>query len=89
MTERVPAKATRALLLTLAIALALPVRAQPANSSDDGSWPMAAHDYAATRYSPLDQINTRNVQGLKLAFSFRTGTTRGAEAAPIVVGSTM
>jgi glucose dehydrogenase len=38
---------------------------------------------------PLDLITTRNVHQLKLAFSFRIGTNRGAEAAPIVVGSTM
>jgi PQQ-dependent dehydrogenase (methanol/ethanol family) len=61
-------------------------RAQLAN---DGEWPMAARDYANTRYSPLDQITTANVRQLKVAFTFDTGVDRGQEAAPIVVGNTM
>ena len=52
-------------------------------------WPMAAKDYANTRYSELDQINTENVKDLKLAWTFDTGVHRGQEAAPIVVGDTM
>ncbi|WP_234484243.1 methanol/ethanol family PQQ-dependent dehydrogenase [Noviherbaspirillum pedocola] len=55
----------------------------------DGDWPMAARDYANTRYSPLDQINASNVRDLKPAFTFSTGLVRGHEAAPIVVGNTM
>jgi PQQ-dependent dehydrogenase (methanol/ethanol family) len=61
-------------------------RAQLAN---DGEWPMAARDYASTRFSPLDQINTSNVRNLKVAFTFSTQVDRGQEAAPIVVGNTM
>ncbi len=56
---------------------------------DDGQWVRAAKDYASTRYSTLDQINTQNVGNLKLAFTFSLGTERGAEAAPIVVNNTM
>jgi PQQ-dependent dehydrogenase (methanol/ethanol family) len=61
-------------------------RAQLAN---DGEWPMAARDYASTRFSPLDQINASNVRNLKVAFTFSTEVDRGQEAAPIVVGNTM
>jgi PQQ-dependent dehydrogenase (methanol/ethanol family) len=50
---------------------------------------MAPKDYANTRYSALDQINTDNAKRLKLAWSFPTGTTRGHEAAPLVVGDMM
>ena len=50
---------------------------------------MAGKAYDLARYSALDQINTGNVQNLKLAWSFSTGTVRGLEAAPVVVGSTM
>jgi PQQ-dependent dehydrogenase (methanol/ethanol family) len=57
--------------------------------SNDGEWPMAARDYANTRFSPLDQINTANVRNLKVAFTFSTEVDRGQEAAPIVVGNTM
>ena len=56
---------------------------------DDGQWIRPAKDYASTRYSALDQINTTNVQNLKLAFTFSTGQVRGHEAAPIVVNNTM
>jgi lanthanide-dependent methanol dehydrogenase len=55
----------------------------------DGDWPMPAHDYASTRFSPLNEITSDNVKGLKVAFTFSTGVDRGQEAAPIVVGGTM
>lgn len=50
---------------------------------------MPAKNYASTRYSQLGQINTGNAANLKLAWTFSTGLTRGHEAAPLVVGSTM
>jgi glucose dehydrogenase len=50
---------------------------------------MAAKDYANTRYSTLDQITKGNVGKLQVAWTFSTGTTRGHEAAPLVVGDTM
>lgn len=33
-------------------------------------WPVLGHDAGAMRYSPLDQINTKNVMQLKLAWSY-------------------
>jgi glucose dehydrogenase len=33
-------------------------------------WPVFGHDAGAMRYSPLDQINTKNVKQLKLAWTF-------------------
>jgi PQQ-dependent dehydrogenase (methanol/ethanol family) len=54
-----------------------------------GDWPMAARDYANTRYSPLSDISVANVAALKPAFTFSTGVLRGHEAAPIVIGNTM
>src|SRR3954454_23509128 len=58
-------------------------------AAEDGQWLMAAKDYANTRYSALDQINTSNVANLKEAWTFSTGTLNGHEAAPLVVGDTM
>lgn len=58
-------------------------------SADDGQWLMAAKDYANTRYSGLDQINTSNVANLRVAWTFSTGTLRGNEGAPLVVGDRM
>ena len=63
--------------------------AQIQNQADDFQWPMASKNYAATRYSTLDQINTGNVSNLKLAWTFSTGLTRGHEAAPLIVNNTM
>src|ERR1044071_7735286 len=59
------------------------------NQPDDGQWPMAAKNYASTRFSTLTEITTINVKNLKPAWTFSTGMTRGHEAAPLVVGNTM
>src|ERR1035438_10142160 len=36
-----------------------------------GDWPMYSHDLAATRYSPLTQITSKNVANLKPAWTYR------------------
>jgi PQQ-dependent dehydrogenase (methanol/ethanol family) len=50
---------------------------------------MAAKDYANTRFSALDQINTGNVKDLKVVWTFSTGIARGHEGAPLVVNDTL
>lgn len=62
---------------------------QFASGTEDGQWTMPAKNYASTRYSGLDEINTGNVKHLKAAWTFSTGVNRGQEAAPIVAGNTM
>ncbi|HSN85322.1 MAG TPA: methanol/ethanol family PQQ-dependent dehydrogenase [Thermoanaerobaculia bacterium] len=57
--------------------------------AEDGQWLMAAKDYANTRFSGLEQIDTGNVAQLKVAWTFSTGLDRGHEAAPLIVGDTM
>lgn len=57
--------------------------------TDDGQWVRATKDFANTRYSALDQINTQNVKNLQVAWTFSTGVAHGQEAAPIVVNNTM
>jgi len=57
--------------------------------AEDGQWMMPAKDYASTRYSGLAQITADNVKDLRVAWTFSTGSTRGHEAAPIVVDSMM
>jgi glucose dehydrogenase len=54
--------------------------------ADDGQWVRSAKDYASTRYSSLREINVKQLQ---LAWTFSTGTTRGLEAAPLVVNNTL
>jgi PQQ-dependent dehydrogenase (methanol/ethanol family) len=66
-----------------------PTGAQAPAETEDGQWVMPAKNYASTRYSGLDQINTENVKTLKVAWTFSTGVNRGQEAAPIVVNNTM
>src|SRR5688572_2640989 len=56
---------------------------------DANNWCMQQKDYSATRYSTLDQINTKNVGSMKVAWTFSTGVLRGHEGSPLVVGSTM
>jgi len=56
---------------------------------------MYNHDLAGTRYSPLTQINTKNVGKLKQVWSFKLGAGGGearpypSEATPIVVNGIM
>lgn len=51
-------------------------------------WPMYGHDPGATRYSPLRQINTSNIDRLQRAWTFHAGKP-GSEAVPIVVNGVM
>jgi len=57
--------------------------------ADPASWPSYGRGYDNTRFSPLNQINTKNVANLKLAFAFSLGSLRSNESSPIVVGDTM
>jgi PQQ-dependent dehydrogenase (methanol/ethanol family) len=61
----------------------------PFTEAEDGQWIMPAKNYASTRFSGLDEINTENVKNLKVAWTFSTGVNRGQEAAPLVVNNTM
>lgn len=55
----------------------------------NGQWTLPAGDFANTRYSPLDKINTSNVRNLKTIATFTTGIPHGHEGNPLVVGDTM
>ena len=72
--------------------LTLPVLANESATqaaSDPNNWAMQRADYAATGYSKLDQINTKNVGTMKAAWTFSTGVLRGHEGSPLVIGSNM
>src|SRR5438045_4023689 len=58
-------------------------------SAEDKQWTMQNKNYASTRYSGLDSINTGNIKDLKVAWTCSTGVLRGHEGRPLVVGSTM
>ena len=78
------------LLLCPALAAAqTPTAPASAAPPDDGQWTMPAKNYAATRFSALDEINGANVSNLQVDFAFSTGVDHGQEAAPIVADNTM
>jgi PQQ-dependent dehydrogenase (methanol/ethanol family) len=58
-------------------------------AADDGGWPVYGQNNGNTRYSPLKQINEKNVGKLKLAYSFSLASLRSNESTPLVVGDTM
>jgi quinoprotein glucose dehydrogenase len=72
-------KMYRVTLITAAVLLSLAAQTD---------WPMYGHDPGAKRYSPLKQINTRNIHRLQKAWTFHTGKP-GSEAIPIVVRGVM
>lgn len=62
-----------------------------------GDWPAYGRDQAGTRYSPLKQINDKNVGELKEAWTFRTGDMKRPtdpgemtdEVTPIKIGDSL
>jgi alcohol dehydrogenase (cytochrome c) len=63
--------------------------ASSAGAQAGKEWPTYGGDYANTRYSTLDQITTKNVSKLRVAWIRSLGSLESQEAAPIVVGDTM
>jgi len=55
----------------------------------NGEWTLPAGDYANTRFSPLDEINTENVKNLKIAGMMATGIAHGHEGQPLYVNGTL
>jgi len=76
---------------------------QQSAAHTDADWPMYRHDHAGTGYSPLAQINARNVASLREVWTYRLqgdasasglpgrgGTAGpGSQATPIVVNGTL
>jgi quinohemoprotein ethanol dehydrogenase len=60
-----------------------------ANTKTSRDWPTVGLDYAETRFSKLDQINSGNVKELGLAWSYNLESSRGIEATPLVVDGIM
>ena len=67
-----------AIVATIAILLVIVSQAGKAQRraatpprNPDADWPMYNRDLGGTRYSPLTQINTTNVEKLTKAWSFR------------------
>jgi quinohemoprotein ethanol dehydrogenase len=60
-----------------------------ANAVTGRQWLSNALDYAGTRFSRLQQIDSSNVGKLGLMWSYELGSTRGVEATPIVSNGIM
>jgi len=56
---------------------------------DSGNWLMYGRTYDAHRYSPLDQVNKKNVGKLVTAWTFQTGVLDGFECTPLVIDGIM
>jgi PQQ-dependent dehydrogenase (methanol/ethanol family) len=76
-------------LTAASVAAAPPQPPAAAAPAEDGNWTMPGKNFAATRFSGLNDLNTDNVSGLRVEFTFSTGVVRGQEAAPLVVADTM
>ena len=74
--------------------------AKPAITATSGEWPAYGHDAGGTRYSPLNQVNNKNVAALKVAWTYQTGELKiyegtnamrqaAFEATPIMTGRTL
>jgi PQQ-dependent dehydrogenase (methanol/ethanol family) len=58
-------------------------------SRNANQWVMTGRTYDLQRHSPLNQITATNVRNLHAAWSFSTGTLRGHEGNPLVIGNVM
>ncbi len=75
-----------ALLATIS-AIGLCAAASAEVATPDGDWRTINRDLAATRYSPLDEINKSNVTQLQQTWTYQLRTF--STAVPIVVGGVM
>ncbi len=60
-----------------------PVPQQPVD------WPVYGGQAAANHYSPLTQINRKNVSQLRVAWQFDSGEKGGLQTSPIIVGNVL
>jgi alcohol dehydrogenase (cytochrome c) len=80
---------------SLLVAVAASASAQAARTgawtdgAAEGEWKMPGRDHSLQRFSPLKQITTANIANMKPVWSFSTGTLRGHEGSPLVIGNVM
>lgn len=55
----------------------------------DKDWSSYGRDYASQRFSPIDQINEKNVKKLALAWQYKSGISASFQVTPIVVNKVM
>ncbi len=75
------------LAAVLGFAFATATSAVTAESGKE--WTMYGGDYGNTRYSSLNQITSKNVSKLRVAWIRSLGTLESQESSPVIVGDTM
>ena len=89
---------TRRLMAAIALLVPLSTHAQSGTvddarllgaAGDREGWLTYGRDYGNQRFSPLDQIQTGNVQRLRPAWIFKSGVNATFQATPIVVDGVM
>ncbi|HEX9806895.1 MAG TPA: PQQ-binding-like beta-propeller repeat protein, partial [Alteraurantiacibacter sp.] len=60
-----------------------------AAAADGDNWMNYGRDWDEQRFSPLDQIDDKSIDGLQLAWAVELDTARGQEATPLVVDGIM
>jgi lanthanide-dependent methanol dehydrogenase len=78
-----------ALILATSLAASSPAIAADAGTRDDGQWTRPGKDFAATRFSSLDEITPANAGKLRPVWTFSTGVLGGHEGQPLVVNNTL
>jgi lanthanide-dependent methanol dehydrogenase len=58
-------------------------------TTESGDWTIPLGSYSAVRHSALKQIDKTNAGKMRMAWSMSTGTLRGQEGQPLVVGNMM
>ena len=81
-------KLTLSIVITLG-ATALAAQDLDRTSQDANQWVLPLGSYSGIRHSKLTQINTRNAKELHVAWTMSTGTLRGQEGQPLVIGNMM
>src|SRR5207245_9933393 len=71
------------------LTVALVLWALSAGAQQGKEWPIYGADYANTRYSALDQSNTKNVRRLRVAWIRSPGTIESQEATRTGVGDSL
>jgi alcohol dehydrogenase (cytochrome c) len=81
-----PPQAPRGITVAGEVKNFVPVTDAMLRNPDPGDWLMIRHDYKATYYSPLNQITAKNVNDLRLVWSWamQEGASNGNQPAPIV-----
>jgi len=78
-----------ALCIGIAATIARADEALDKASQDANQWVIPLGSYAGIRHSKLSQITTSNASKLHVAWTMSTGTLRGQEGQPLVVGNMM